>query len=108
MIVGNGFPNLVGVVLSRVSVRFTCEILRRVTCTTLTYVDDAGIVRGMSTETRKSLDEVIDELHRSAARNIAMAEWVKAEKPWLRHDERIYKERAQMDLLAAQHLLEEL
>jgi hypothetical protein len=62
----------------------------------------------MSTETRKSLDEVIDELHRSAARNIALANDSEARYPWRRHDVRIYRERAQMDLLAAAHLMEEL
>ena len=62
----------------------------------------------MTVETRKNIESVIDELHRSAARNIALANWVKAEKPWLRHDARIYMERAQADLLAVQHLMEEL
>jgi hypothetical protein len=62
----------------------------------------------MSTETRKSVEELIAELHYSAARNIALAEQSRIETPWRRHDVRIYRERAEADLLAVQHLEKEL
>ena len=62
----------------------------------------------MSEETIKSLEEIIHELHNEAATALAMVEYVKTEKPWLRHDERIYRERAETALTAVQHLLEEM
>ena len=65
-------------------------------------------IRDMSTQTRKSLEEVIDELHREAATALAMAAYVKREKPWLRHDERTYTERAEAALQAVKHLEKEL
>ena len=33
-----------------------------------------------------------------------MADWVKAERPWRRHDERRFLERAEEALLAVKHL----
>jgi len=60
----------------------------------------------MSTKTEAGIQEIIDELHRSAARNIALAEDSAARYPWRRHDVRIYRERAEDDLAAARHLME--
>jgi hypothetical protein len=62
----------------------------------------------MTTRTRTELEALIDELHRSAARNIALKNDVEARYPWRRHDARIYSERAQADLAAVRHLMEEL
>ena len=59
----------------------------------------------MSTAT-EILEQVIDELHMSAARNIALANDSEARFPWRRHDVRIYRERAESDLAAARHLME--
>jgi hypothetical protein len=42
----------------------------------------------MSMATVDSLEEIIWKLLQDAARDIRMAEWVKAERPWRRHDER--------------------
>jgi predicted nucleic acid-binding protein len=62
----------------------------------------------MSTETRTNVEALIDELHRSAAREIALAvEW-KANYPWRLHDVPRAKERAEEYLLAARHLMGEL
>jgi len=64
--------------------------------------------RDMSTETRKSLEDVIAELHREAATALAMVDWTQREKPWRRHDVRIYRERAETALQAVKHLEEAL
>jgi hypothetical protein len=58
----------------------------------------------VSTRTRDSLEEIIWKLLCDAARDIRMAEWVKAERPWRRHDERRFLERAEEALLAVKHL----
>lgn len=60
----------------------------------------------MSTKTRSELDALIDELHRSAARNIALSQQLEMLRRV--HDTRIYLERAEADLAAARHLMEEL
>jgi hypothetical protein len=57
----------------------------------------------MSTRTRESLEEIIWKLLQDAARDIRMAEWVKGERRWRRHDERRYMERAEEALLAVKH-----
>lgn len=59
----------------------------------------------MSTETRRNVEAVIDELHRDAARNIALAERSPKHR---RHDARIYRERAEAALQAVAHLVGEL
>jgi hypothetical protein len=58
----------------------------------------------MSMATVDSLEEIIWKLLQDAARDIRMAEWVKAERPWRRHDERRFLERAEEALLAVKHL----
>ena len=60
----------------------------------------------MSTAVRKSLEEVIDELHRDAARNIALAQDPRYTRTVA--GSRICKERAEAALAAARHLMEEL
>ncbi len=62
----------------------------------------------MSTGTRTELEKLIDELHRSAAREIALAEDWKVRYPWRKYDVPRAKERAQEFLTAAAHLMEEL
>jgi hypothetical protein len=58
----------------------------------------------MSTATVDSLEDIIWKLLCDAARDIRMAEWVKAERPWRQHHERRYKERAEEALLAVKPL----
>jgi hypothetical protein len=60
----------------------------------------------MTTATAQTISEMIDELHRDAARNLALAFDSEARFPWRRHDPRIYRERAQVALQAAAHLME--
>ena len=55
----------------------------------------------MSTTTRDGLEEVITALHREAATALAWRAEVKSRYPWCRHEERIYKERADVPCLAA-------
>jgi hypothetical protein len=62
----------------------------------------------MSTRTRTELEALIDELHREAARQIALAEDWAVRYPWRKYDVPRAKERAQECLSAARHLMEEL
>ncbi len=73
----------------------------------LTRVGLSHRVVYMSTKTQTGIQAIIDELHRSAARNIALAVDSEARFPWREHDVRIYKERAQKDIDAAALLIEE-
>lgn len=62
----------------------------------------------MSTATSQTVEGLIDELHRSAARNIALKNQSEIDFPWRKHDARIYGERAEADLAAARLLMEVL
>jgi hypothetical protein len=62
----------------------------------------------MSTEVAKTIEEMIDELHREAATAIAQAADSQARFPHRRHDVRIYRERAEAALQAVKHLEGEL
>ena len=62
----------------------------------------------MSTETRQSVEEIIAELLRDAAMNLALKADSEARYPWRRHDARIYAERAEAALRAVKHLEGEL
>lgn len=62
----------------------------------------------MSTQTQNGIESIVDELHRSAARNIALKNQSEMDFPWRQHDARIYRERAEADLAAARHLMEVL
>jgi len=62
----------------------------------------------MSTQTRSNLVALIEELRRSAARNRALALESHLDRPWRRHDVRIYMERELDDLRAIMILEGEL
>lgn len=62
----------------------------------------------MTQRTRTELESMIDELHREAARELALAADSEARFPWRRHDARIYRERAEVALQSVKHLEQEL